>query len=72
MSEEVSEAEEIGFEFTLEDHLREERHRSGNYSEFELMLDYHGMSAREYGDTSHNRQRDLWWNYRKFGKRDRK
>lgn len=64
----MSEAKEIGFEFTLEDHCREGRQRSGNYSEFESMLHYHGMSVQEYEDESNNSKRNLWWNYREFGR----
>jgi len=36
-------------------------------TEFELMLNYHGMDQEQWNMTSRNERQHLWWNYRKFG-----
>lgn len=56
----MSEGENIGWEYTLGDVAEQERIERGELTEFELMLDYHGMSEQEFFDESGNEQGRLW------------
>lgn len=64
----MSEADAIGWDYSEEDMDKEERERTGNLNEFELMLEYHGLDEQDWQQESGNSQNRLWWNYRKLGK----
>jgi hypothetical protein len=64
----MSEAEALNY-YTEQDIATEDRHRTGDLNEFELMLEYHGIDEQEWQRESGNRQRQMRWNYNKLGKK---
>ena len=64
----MSEAEAIGWIYTSDDIDAEDRQRTGNLNEFELMLEYHDIDDQEWQHLSGNEQGRMWWNYRRLGK----
>ena len=60
----MSEADDIGWNYTQADIKKECRESSGDFTDFELMLHYHEMSEADYSFCSSNEQQNLWWNYR--------
>jgi hypothetical protein len=69
MSNTPTEADSIGWDYSQADIEKEERERTGKFTEFELMLKYHEMNEHEWRDCSNNDQRQLWWIFRKLGKK---
>ena len=67
MSEDGTEGDYIGWDYSEDDIQSEERERTGNLNDFEKMLAYHEITASEFNYLSNNQQRQMWWNYRKFG-----
>lgn len=63
-----TEADAIGWNWDEDSIRKEERERTGKFTEFEKMLAYHEMDENEFAQESNNSQAQLLWNYRKFGK----
>lgn len=63
----MSEGSDIGWEYTDEDIETDQRHARGEYTDFELMLEYHQLDDQEWSRLSNNEQSHLRWNYNKFG-----
>ena len=62
-----SEGAYIGWQFEPED-VRV--FQDDEMSEFDLFLEYHEITAQDYQHISNNERRNMWWNFRKFGKRE--
>ena len=63
MSSEMTEAEYLD---SQHDGLTDDDNDSSEFSRF---LYYHEIDAQDYACLSGNEKRNMWWNFRKFGKK---